>query len=183
MRQYEKTITSKTRVQTQLNRGLKEVHIGDGVWLIGRQKVISGKGWHCVIYGPNRRTEHHLWGKDVEWLTESNEWDNDSGTFRPNRNGNLAIESKLKIFILTSILDDRDMWCFDLKKTPQPGKLKVIFSNGTVKNIDFDGTFRPAELVSKRFTWEMNNRYNVCPHSVLKFVGPVAYRRVYNQSL
>ena len=60
----------------------------------------------------------------------------------------------MKIYILTSILDDRDNWVFNLKKIPPVGKLKVILENGTVKNIDFNGQFNPQEIVSKRFTQE-----------------------------
>lgn len=177
MRKYEKVVTTKSYRFKSLNRGLKKVNIGEDVWLVGKQKHVPGKGMHCVIYGPDRKTEHHVWGKDVEWIcTEIDpEW-NAREFANVNRHGNRALEQKVKIYILTSILDNRENWCFDLEKVPAPGKLKVVYHNGTVKNIDFDGTFRPGELVSKRFTWEPDNRYNMVAHTSMKFVNPVAYR-------
>jgi hypothetical protein len=87
----------------------------------------------------------------------------------------------VKIYILTSILDDRDNWVFYLKKIPAVGKLKVILENGTVKNIDFNGQFNPQEIVSKRFTIkEVDDRYyhyEKYPHSTRHFEEIVGYRK------
>lgn len=168
MRRYE-TITNtwlnkKGEVvkSTKLNRGLKKVHIGGDVWLFGRQNHVPGKGKHMVIYAPDRRTEHHVWGDVVTELTrcsDSHHWD---FWGYANRSGNRAIEAKVKVHILTSILDDRKNWCFDLGKIPPKGKLKVIYQNGTVKNIDFNGEFEDVEL-TKRWGYKYK-------------VKPVAYR-------
>lgn len=54
-------------------KGLKWCHIGADVWKYGRQKYINDKGWHMVIYGPDKK-QHHLWNKDVFFVspTEKN---------------------------------------------------------------------------------------------------------------
>lgn len=143
-----------------LNPGLKKVHIGEDVWVYGRQNTVDGKS-HMVIYGPNRK-EYHVWENDVKWLIteyDSDHWDNWG---YGNRQGNRAIQAKVKIYILTSILDTKEKWCFDLKKIPAIGPLKVIYENGTVKNIEFEGEFKEIELTKK-----YGYKYNV---------KPIAYR-------
>lgn len=153
MRGFEKLIQLRGCLRRALNGGLKEVHIGDGVWLFGRQKHIKGKGMHMVVYGPDRKTEYHIWGQDVKDLVVDDDYGN---TF------NRASESKVKIYILTTILDKCENWCFDLKKIPNVGPLKVIYENGTVKNIEFNGVFENVQLKKKG-----GYRYDV---------KPVAYR-------
>lgn len=159
MRGFEKLTQIRGYVNRALNRGLKEVHIGDGVWLFGRQKHIRGKGMHMVVYGPDRKTEYHIWGEDVNDLVMDDDYGNDGYV---NRDGNRAMESKVKIYILTTILDKRENWCFDLKVIPDAGPLKVVYENGTVKNIEFTGVFEAVQLKK-----EGGYRYDV---------SPVAYR-------
>lgn len=171
------------QVNGALRRGLKQVHIGDDVWVYGRQNHVPGKGLHMVIYGPDRK-EHHVWGNDVRMLcTEYDEYRRIWASSNVIRHGNAAYQSRVKIYILTSILDKQENWCFDLKQVPPAGPLKVICANGTVKNIEFDGTFRPLELVSKRFTWNAEHKsMNSSPwpqysHSSQTFVEPIGYRK------
>lgn len=152
MRQYEKVVNTWTdnkgiiHEDKRLNRGLKKVHIGDDVWLFGRQNHVPDKGQHMVIYGPNRK-EYHVWGDDVHRLRTHEDSDCYDFWGYCNRNGNRAIESKVKIYILTTILSEPKSWCFDLKKRPKNGFLKVIYENGTIKNIEFDGKFKPIEIL------------------------------------
>ena len=169
-----------------LAKGLKIVHIGNDVWKYGKISTIKGQ-LHQVVYGPERK-EYHVWGKDVEAFKTHH---------TSNRHGNDSANEKVKIYILTSILDKKENWCTDLKCIPRNGKLKVIYENGTVKNIDFNGTFEPAELVSKarypmsiytREQWQekYNTKKNkLQPGHVFSmndlpiqqvFVQPVAYR-------
>jgi hypothetical protein len=167
-----------------LRKGLKQVHIGEDVWLFGRQTHF--KGTHMVIYGPNKK-EYHFWNKDVESLmtVEVKDFYNDTYTKlgHVNRHGNRGLQSLVKIYILTQILDQSENWCFDLNQIPKSGRLKVICENGTIKNIDFKGTFFPQELISKRRTWKEGERWNGCPHwnhlahSSLEFVNVVGYRK------
>ncbi len=159
MRKFEKLTQFRRYINRALNRGLKEVHIGDDVWLFGRQKYIKGKGMHMVVYGPDRKTEYHIWGDDVNELIVDDDYGNNGYV---NRDGNLASESRVKIYILTNILDNCGNWCFDLKIIPENGPLKVIYSNGTVKNIEFNGKFENVQLKK-----DWGYRYDV---------SPVAYR-------
>jgi hypothetical protein len=143
-----------------LNPGLKKVHIGEDVWVYGRQNTVDGKA-HMVIYGPNRK-EYHVWGSDVKWLITAEDSDHYNYWGYCNRQGNRAIQSKVKIYILTQILDKKENWCFDLKKIPVQNMLKIIYDNGTVKNIEFDGEFKEVEL-TKRYGYKYK-------------VKPIAYR-------
>jgi len=163
---------------------LKQVHIGKDVWKIGAQKYVDNK-LHTVIYGPNRK-EYHVYGKDVDFLTKPNDnkyhddWQDQNLSYC-GRNGNHAIESKLKIYILTNILDNKDNWCFDLTKIPENGKLKIIYENGTVKNTDFKGVFHRAELKSKRNHIKDVEHYygeysTIGEHTSLEFIEPFGYR-------
>ena len=155
MREFQKLKQLRWYINRTLNRGLKEVHIGEGVWLFGRQKHIKGKGMHMVVYGPDRKTEYHIWGQDVKDLIIDDDYGNDGYV---NRDGNRASEGKVKIYILTTILDKSENWCFDLKKIPETGSLKVIYENGTVKNIEFNGTFKNVSLKK-----DWGYRYEVKP--------------------
>lgn len=176
MRNYTKEIKTRYGARKVLNRGLKQVHIGDDVWLYGKQSYVTGKGLHMVIYGPNRK-EYHVWGNDVKKLCLSyNEWDNWCYSSW-GRDGNSAIQSKVKVYILTNILDEKENWCFDLSKIPDSGKLKVICENGTVKNIEFNGKFLPQELVSKRTTWSDIKIYNMRAHCSQTFINVIGYRK------
>jgi hypothetical protein len=162
MRNYRKKIETRYGIQTILNPGLKQVHIGEDVWVYGKQGHVTGKGLHMVIYGPNRK-EYHVWGKDVTDLTKTEDSEHYDNWGYCNRQGNRAIQSKVKVHILTSILDEKENWFFDLNKIPVIGPLKVIYANGTVKNIEFDGEFKEVEL-TKRYGYKYN-------------VKPVAYRK------
>lgn len=153
-----------------LRKGLKIIHIGDDIWSFGKQSLVPGKGTHMVIYGPGNK-EYHLWNQELDKLISSDD-------FKVNRHGNCANESKVKIHILTSILDDPKNWCFDLTIRPNPGPLKVILENGTIKNIEYSGGFYPQELISKRYTYYENpaNRMHQFSHSFVRHVPIVGYR-------
>lgn len=158
-RKYEQTMDANTEHEwTKLRKGLKQVHIGDDVWLIGKvSKVDNPEGAdkypikvdHQVIYGPNNK-EYHLYGKDVDFVNEETDEYGYTVAGYVNKSGNRTIQQKAKIYILTHILDKKENWCFDISNIPLPGKLKVIYANGTVKNVIFDGTFNKHEGKYKR---------------------------------
>ncbi len=176
----------------QLRKGLKAVHIGNEMWTVGKiayvddptgKKVIKADGTstikkvrHQVIYGPNKQL-FHVYDNDVELLYHeydprmSNDYYKQNGS-NVNRHGNNTIESSVKIYILTYILDKPENWCFDLKSIPEQAKLKVIYNNGTVKNIEFNGVFEPVEIDNYCYTGDkkrfLNNK---------KLVYPIAYRK------
>jgi hypothetical protein len=156
LRRVRKLDGSFTTIKKQITRttdrkGLKFVHIGEDVWRIGIHKV-SGGNKHQVIYGPGNK-EYHLYGTDVDFVNDRNVYKSCKRAYIPsrvNRNGNISLESRVKIYILTHILDQKENWSFDLSIVPPVGKLKVIYANGTVKNIDFDGEFKDTFI---RYGW------------------------------
>ena len=172
-REYNKLITftnkrtGKKFKQLSLAKGLKIVHIGADVWKFGKNSKVDKRD-HMVIYGPNDK-EYHVWDKDVNFMITEHkgEYSIFEEYANVNRHGNRALESKVKIHILTSILDERKNWCTDLSCTPPVGKLKVIYQNGTVRNIDFNGKFED----------HVTHPYTNYP-SWTKVYKPFAYRKV-----
>lgn len=144
-------VIQKEVTRTKQRKGIKIVHIGKDIWKIGRDTSVKNKK-HQVIYGPDDKN-YHLWESDVDFVNTPGP--NEPGPYyinqgiryeqerrQINRDGCKAYESKVKIYILTHILDKKENWCFDLTKIPAIGKLKVMYANGTVRNIDFDGEFK-----------------------------------------
>ena len=167
-RKYTKIETDKRgNSYTILRNGVKKVNIGNDVWTIGRKTTIDNKS-HCVIYGPNNK-QYNVYGEDVNKLY---------GSFI-SRQGNTAIEKQVKIYILTSILDNINNWEFNLSKIPAIGGLKVILDNATVKNIDFNGQFHPQEILSKRKTYKYRKTMwsEEYAHSSMYFEKIVGYRK------
>jgi len=185
MRSYEKEIsTGKSNRYSfkVLNKGLKKIHIGEDVWLFGRQKLVkdpNGSGSkinHMVIYGPERK-EYHVYGKDIDLLCGSHhdEYGREEYGSYCNKDGNRAIESLVKIYILTSILDDRENWCFDLSVPPVADYLKVIYDNGTVKNLkDFSLEFESATISKKYQSPFTPNSKDAEYHQ--RTINPIGYR-------
>lgn len=173
-----RTTKRKTYTTTRLRKGLKLVHIGEDVWLCGKISMVKDPKdntkmvKHQVIYGPNRK-EYHIYGNDVNFVCSEIYKDSDHSFYEYhgtngeksfiNRHGNYAIEASLKIYILTHILDSSDNWCFNLKNIPTNGPLKVIYHNGTIKNIDFVDKFENIEIRKGKYLFK----------SIIK---PVAYR-------
>jgi len=133
-------------------KGLTIIHIGEDVWKVGQYKNIKNpfKGnpintgtmiAHRVIYGPNDK-EYHLYDEVAKNLN-SYYWNYyDEKVSNPHR----VNHSAAKVYILTNILDNPVYWCFDLTNKPLPGTiLKVIYNNGTIKNIVFDGEFTKVQ--------------------------------------
>lgn len=46
-----------------IRKGLKSVHIGENVWLIGRQNQINGQ-LHAVIYAPDGK-QYHIYMEEM----------------------------------------------------------------------------------------------------------------------
>ncbi len=148
-----------------MRRNLISVHIGEDIWTIGGKKSLKD-GLHAVIYGPNRK-QFDVWREGVHFIFE---------------NGDRAVHSKLKIYILTHILDNKDNWCFDLSIIPDKGQLKVIYDNGTVRNIDFNGEFQPEEILS--FSYNVGEEKKVVQYKDSnRFVNPIAYRKNNDETL
>jgi len=126
MRRFTETINENTKYpDVRPIKGLVLVHLFNKVWRIGKKKVVEGK-WHSVIYSPEDK-EYHVWGNDVLRFY-SNPDDIDQLFF------NKPDPAKVKIYILTHIMDEKENWSFDMTKMPEIGSnVKVIFENGTIK--------------------------------------------------
>lgn len=157
------------------------VHIGEDVWLIGRDSIVEGRK-HQVVYGPGRK-EYHLWDRDVDFVNLVMDKEHDElRKSNIDRHGNTSLEHRVKVYILTSILDERKNWCFNLNEKPEIGKrVKVIYSNGTVKWVEsFDGEFKDAELISKRSSYKYDtDTYpkQSMERTSLRIVSPLGYRK------
>ena len=146
-------------------KGVTLVHLFNKVWRIGRFKIIDDK-FHSVIYSPEDK-EYHVWGDDVISFYPNYE----TGVY--GRAYTKPDPAKVKIYILTSILDERSKWCFDLKSKPIVGStVKVIFNNGTIKNITFSGEWESIEI-PHNYHIDYEKKISL---SDLK-VNPVCYRR------
>ena len=130
MRRFTEVINTGTRQEcTRAVKGLVLIHLFNKVWRIGKAKYVKGK-LHSIIYSPEDK-EYHVWGKDVKsfYMMYNEEYQDycESPISKPD-------PAKVKIYILTHILDEKENWCFDMNKTPEIGKsVKVIFTNGTIK--------------------------------------------------
>ena len=157
MRKFEKEVETKRGVQKKPIGGLVLVHIGGEVWRVGHMRWVPGKGKHRVIYGPNDK-EYHVWGEDTKFGTNAHPWFEERFMDKTD-------PAEVKIYILTSILDKREHWTFDLQCKPEIGKIiKVIYNNGTVMNHKYDGGFHDEVIKPKRF------------HVVERTITPVAWR-------
>jgi len=165
----------------KLRKGLRIVHIGDDVWKIGKDKYINNPFdtkskyiHHQVIYGPDDK-EYHVYGNDIAWMATSTMDFKYVTDFEDSYqvNGNSTHESKAKIYILTHILDKKENWCWDLNIKPEVDKIvKIIYSNGTVKNIIFSGEFQSTQIPKN---YRGGNK--IFTSKIPKTIVPVAYRK------
>lgn len=125
-------------------KGVTEIHLFHETWRVGRLIDKKGKPLHTVIYSPDDK-EYHVYGEDVRFL-----YSHDKNFFELYEYGssNRLNLGRVKIYILTSILDKKENWCFDLKEKPVIGYMtKVIFDNGTIISpYEFDGEWREIEI-------------------------------------
>ena len=150
MRNFEKTVKTRRGDDTRPIKGLILVHIGDGVWRIGGIKHIKGKGDHRVIYGPDDK-EYHLWGKEADMGSTPDTTDK-YGRYMVEKNRYKPDPARIKIYILTTILDKRELWTFDLKCRPNVGDIiKVIYHNGTIMTHKYDGEIKDEVISRKRY--------------------------------
>lgn len=106
-------------------RGVKTFNLFKQTWKAGRLVEKKGKPAHLVIYGPDD-SEHHVYGENAKSLLSYSEYDDEF----------FLDKTKLKIYVITSILDERDNWCFDMFKSPNSGRVKVVFEDCTIQWIE-----------------------------------------------
>ena len=117
-------------------RGVTLIHLFNEVWRTGRLNEKNGKPAHLVIYSPQDK-EYHVYGREAKNLMSDY-----SGKSDP---------AKVKIYILTSILDQRENWSWDLTEKPISGSVYVIvYNNGTIKKIVSTGEWAPEVIQRQR---------------------------------
>jgi hypothetical protein len=124
MRKYEDKIGENKWGEdvTIRRRGVNLIHLFNQVWRAGQLIRKKDKPAHLVIYSPED-AEFHVYGKEAEDFLSYSE-----------RNGEWYVDkTKIKIYILTSILDAKENWSFDMTQFPGSGKqVKVIYSWGKI---------------------------------------------------
>jgi hypothetical protein len=116
-------------------KGLKFFSLFKQTWKVGR---FNEKDSHVVIYGPDDK-EYHVYGNDAKGLRE----------YCESREEWFISKTKAKYYILTSILDERKNWCFDMNAKPNIGdKVKVLCEGATIRFISsFTGDWEAHKLV------------------------------------
>lgn len=145
------------KFNTDPRKGLVLIHLFNKVWRAGRLVQKKGKPSHVVIYDPDDK-EFHVYGKDAE-------------EFVPGHVLRNVDPAKVKVYILTSILDKRENWCFDMKSTPKIGeRVKVVFENGTIKYVDsFSGDWNNHKLeIHENIPTQLNPEWEEYHHRVKK---------------
>lgn len=142
-------------------KGVETIHLFNEVWRIGRLNTIKRtQKPHAVIYNPSD-IEFHVYGKTAVNLY--------------NDVNNRPIIEKVKIFILTNILDNPGNWEYDLDNNqPKMGqKVKIIYDNGTIKkDVEFIGIWEDVEIQRNY------GIYKNLPNSAKKTIKPVCWRKL-----
>jgi len=136
----------KKRVYPVTRKGVTIVHLFEEEWRVGRLVEKKGKPAHVVIYAPNDKL-YHAYGEDALKIFDAQEGGGDGY----HKRGTVD-RSAAKIWILTNVLDDPDLWTFDMVALPEPGRrVKVIYENGTIKWIEkFKGDWGFHRMSEKR---------------------------------
>lgn len=143
--------------------GICPIHLFKKVWGVGRlTRRKDLKTEQRIIYSPEGQ-QYHLYGVDAKSISaKRSDYYDDDIVYSTER----VDAAKVKIHILTSILDERKNWCFDLKHLPNVNdSIKVIYDNGTIRNITFSGVWEKTNITlirdsrNKRITpfcWKLN---------------------------
>jgi hypothetical protein len=144
-------------------KGVTLVHLFNEVWRTGKLIEKKGKPAHLVIYDPHDK-QYDVYGEDAKNLMSINHHEN-RGQWRVD-------PAKVKIYILSSILDKRENWSFDLSTPPIPNSMiKVIYDNGTIKIIKSTDKWEQEWIVKKIV---LNNGATI--NSAPQAIYPVAYK-------
>jgi hypothetical protein len=143
---------------------IAKTHIGADCYSVGYMRCRKHEPDHRILYKNGRVI------KDITLLDILPQEDY-SYLYRRIILHNLIHRDLMKIYILTNVLDDVNNWVFDLSIIPTTDTLKVIYDNGTVKNINFKGVFEPIEIDR---THNNTQQERILPYKAI--VKPIAYR-------
>ena len=141
--------------------GVTLIHLFNEIWRTGRLVEKKGKPAHLVIYSPQDK-EYHVYGKEATDLM--------SNFAKESRDCWRVDQAKVKIYILTSILDQKENWSFDLTSKPIVGSVYVVvYNNGTIKKIVSSGNWDPIEIDKKYDIGDFKS-------SLPKTIYPIGYK-------
>lgn len=147
-------------------KGVTQIHLFNEVWRIGRlnQKDINNP--HCVIYDPLDK-QYDVYGVDALEIFDipslSEYW---------NERPDTVDRGKAKVYILSHILDNPDLWEFNLNNKPRKGPVKVIYENGTIKWAEFKGEWE--NIIIERKMWP--DKEDSARFSPIEY-KPIAWRK------
>lgn len=153
-------------------KGVQKIHLFNKIWRIGRLNYMKTTNRpHCVIYSPDDK-EYHVYDNEALNL-RSVSYDFDDSEIIIAERSDL---SKVKIYILSNILDDVKNWCDDLDIKPELGKtVKIIYNNGTIKNIKFNGKWEV--FLNPKSYFSNNGEKIVFDKKIFKKISPVMWRK------
>ena len=139
-------------------KNLHVIKIFNQYWKFGKVKRKYGDPIHLVIYGSDDK-EYHVYGDDIKQLALVNyDWDD-----IPYLTYHRLSKHKVRLYILTHIIEDRNKWVFDTKSNPKHGeRVKVIYEtdksynrNLLVKWITFNGKWNKYNDMNI-IAWRLN---------------------------
>lgn len=153
-------------------KGVTIIHLFNKEWRVGRLNQMKDGRNHIVIYSPED-AEFDLYGEDVFKIcddrSDSTKWESWLSWGPPRID-----QAKAKIYILTSILDERENWCYDLNAKPMKDvSVKIVYHNGTIKRIKFSGEFENAEIDAKYYNTDGKQISDLTSKKEIK---PVAWK-------
>ena len=146
-------------------KGVTVIHLFNKEWKIGRFNKMKKTGKsHIVITDPDDK-EHHVYGKDTALILSD---------YMVENFFHKIDTAKAKIYILTSIMDERSNWCFDLNALPAKGEsVKIVYHNGTIKRIKFTGEFVTSIIKRKHYG---NDNKIISDLTMSTKITPVAWK-------
>lgn len=139
-------------------KGVTLIHLFHEVWRTGKLNEKKDKPAHLVIYDPHDK-QYDVYGQEALDLMSA---------YTHEFRGCMRVDpAKVKIYILSSILDKKENWCFNLSEKPAvDAMIKVIYNNGTIKVIKSTGNWEP-EVIDRKYSEDT---------SIPQTIYPVAYK-------
>ena len=124
------------------------IHIRKKKWLCGKISFLQTREcYHMVLYSPQRK-EYHFYDDEIQSFI-AYPAQRQIGKRRVRQRAYRIVDSILiKIYIQTNILDSPDNWCYDLFKVPNNGRIEIMYSDGIIRKMDFNGVWKNLQLHS-----------------------------------
>lgn len=141
------------------SKKVTKIHLFNEIWTCGSvntMKVVRKE--HVVIHSPSGKL-FHVYGNDIDKL-------------RSDYREYLIDPAKLKIYILSEILDGVQNYN-DIGKLPNPSsEINIIYDNGTIKRLVFTDEFVSIKIPSYHFDSDGNRGMGI----YTKTINPKLWR-------